>query len=70
VLVGNSKQYLVPIGSLKKKLRDLGVLHKTFVRPIGQWMFASLKDYDIINWYSIKAIELWNYYSCVDSTGI
>lgn len=60
---------LLPLEYLKKKLRDVGILDNTSMRPISKQIFSRLKDYEIISWYSMTAKKLWDYYSCVDSAG-
>lgn len=60
---------LLPVKHVRKKLRDIGILHKILVRPTSKLSFSRLKDYEIISWYSLIAKRLWNYYSCVDSVG-
>lgn len=49
---------ILPFECLKKKLRCIGILHYTSVKPIGKPTFSCLKDYEIISWYSITAKKL------------
>jgi hypothetical protein len=49
---------LLPVEYLKKKLREIGILHNISARPIGKSTFSRLKDYEIISWYSITAKKL------------
>ena len=64
-----SIKILLPFERLKKKLREIGILDNISMKPVGKLIFSRLKDYEIINWYSITAKKLWDYYSCVDSVG-
>lgn len=59
---------LFPVKDIKKRLRLSGLIHRVITRPIGINYLTSRKDYAIINWYSLKANGLWNYYCCVDNT--
>lgn len=58
---------LFPKEEFKKKLRALGIVHKVITKPKGVGFLTSLSDYDIINWFELKANGIWNYYSCVDN---
>ena len=44
-----SIKILLPLECLKKKLRDIGVLHNISTRPVGKPVFSRLKDYEIIS---------------------
>ena len=58
---------LFPKDEFNKKLRTLGVIHKVITRPTGVGFLSPLSDQDIIDWFSLKASGIWNYYSCVDN---
>lgn len=53
-----SIKILLPCEYLKKKLREIGILHNISMRPIGKLVLSRLKDYEIINWYSTIAKKL------------
>lgn len=40
---------LLPVKHVRKKLRDIGILHKILVRPTSKLSFSRLKDYEIIS---------------------
>lgn len=58
---------LFPKDEFNKKLRTLGVIHKVITRPTGVGFLTPLSDQDIIDWFSLKASGIWNYYSCADN---
>lgn len=45
----SSVRILLPVKFLKKKLREMGVLHPFFTRPTSKLVFSYLRDYNIIN---------------------
>lgn len=53
-----SIKILLPLECLKKKLREIGIIHGDLLRPIGKPVFGRLKDYEIISWYSVTAKKL------------
>jgi hypothetical protein len=62
-----SIRILFPKDAFLKKLRSLDIIHKVVTRPTGVGFLTSLEDRDIINWYSLKASAIWNYYCCADN---
>lgn len=62
-----SIKLLFPKKDFVKKFRALGILHKIKTRPVGVRFLVSFKDHDIVNWFSLKAYKIWNYYSCADN---
>lgn len=62
-----SIRILFPKKDFVKKLWNLKVLHKVKTKPVGVGFLASLEDYEIIRWFSLKAYAIWNYYSCSDN---
>ena len=64
VKLKRSVRILFPKDEYSTKLRSLGIIHKNITRPTGVGFLTPLKDLDIINWFSLKASGIWNYYSC------
>lgn len=62
-----SIRILFPKDAFLKKLRSLGIIHKVLTRPTGVRFLTPLKDHNIINWYSLKANGIWNYFCCADN---
>lgn len=62
-----SIRILFPKDEFHKKLRSLGIINKIITRPTGVGFLTPLKDQDIVNWFSLKASGIWNYYSCADN---
>lgn len=62
-----SIRILFPKDAFLKKLRSLDIIHKVITRPTGVGFLTPLEDRDIINWYSLKASAIWNYYCCADN---
>ena len=62
-----SVRILFPKNNFLKKLRVLGIVNKVIISPTGARFLTPLNDYEIVNWYSLKASSIWNYYSCADN---
>jgi len=67
VKMKRSVRILFPMDEFNKKLRTLGVIHKVITRLTGLGFLTPLSDHDIIDWFSLKASGIWNYYSCADN---
>jgi retron-type reverse transcriptase len=67
VKMKRSVRILFPTEEYNKKLRSLGIINKNITRPAGVGFLTPLQDQDIINWFSLKASGIWNYYSCADN---
>jgi Type II intron maturase len=62
-----SIRILFPKNEFYKKLRSFKFIHKVITRPIGVPYLAGLQDYQIVDWFALKANGIWNYYSCADN---
>jgi len=66
-IFGPFLRIIFPVEKIKKKFRSLGVLNKVVSRPVGLLKLILMPTNQIINWYSLKALGLWNYYCCADN---
>lgn len=67
ILSNSFIQILFPKNIFLKKLRSLKIVNKIMTKSTGIDFLLTLKDQDIISWFSLKAKSIWNYYNCVDN---